>query len=81
MERPKNYKDLMIHYCEEEDYPENDGLILMYFDHTDIPVVGRYQGNEEDGYAFYDENDDRPLESLGWFVSYWIPLPEKGEGR
>lgn len=78
MERPKNYEELMFHYCDEEDYPKDDRLILMYFDHTDIPVVGRYHGNEEDGFAFYDENDDRPLASLGWFVNHWIPLPEKG---
>lgn len=81
MEKPENYNELQFHYCDEEDYPKDDRLILMYFDHTDIPVVGRYLGNEEEGFAFYDENMDIPMASYDWFVSYWIPLPEKGEKR
>ena len=79
MEMPKNHEDLMWHLVEEGDMPKDDKYILLAFDNYTIPLIGRCEGNEEEGYIFYAGDEDVPLTSYGLFVSAWMPLQEKEE--
>ena len=79
MERPKNYEELIWHSVEEGDMPKDDGYILLTFENFDMPLIGRCEGNEEEGYIFYEGNDSTPLVLHDLYVSHWMPLPEKGD--
>lgn len=76
--RPDNYNDLEWHIITEdlETYPKTDKYILLSFDNFRLPCIGRCEGNEDDGYAFYEGDEERSLASYGLFVNAWMPLPE-----
>ena len=72
--------------CSER-FPEvnEDGesdYILLSFSNYSLQTIGRYQVDDQGG-AFYDGDDDKPLVSYGLFVNAWMPLPEpyKEEGE
>ena len=60
----------------EEDPPKTDDYILLSFANFNLPLVGRYETNEEGG-AFYlgdcDEEDTCISQDL--YVNAWRPLP------
>ena len=60
----------------EEDPPKTDDYILLSFANFSLPLVGRYESNEEGG-AFYlgdcDEEDTCISQDL--YVNAWRPLP------
>ena len=60
----------------EEDHPKTNDYILLSFANFNLPLVGRYEGNEESG-AFYlgdcDEEDTCISQDL--YVNAWQPLP------
>ena len=71
----------------EERLPEDDHYILLSFANFNLPMVGRYETDQEGG-TFYlgdcDEEDTCISQDL--FVNAWRPLPkpyrpEKEEGR
>ena len=71
----------------EERLPEDDHYILLSFTNFNLPMVGRYETDQEGG-AFYlgdcDEEDTCISQDL--FVNAWRPLPEpyrpgKEEGK
>lgn len=60
-----------------EKLPETDDYILLSFANFSLPLVGRYEANQEGG-AFYlgdcDERDTCVSQDL--FVNAWMPLPD-----
>lgn len=62
--------------CSER-LPENDNYILLSFENFSLPLVGRYE-KDENGGAFYvgdcDEDDTCLANDL--FVNAWMQLPE-----
>ena len=59
----------------EERLPETDDYILISFENFSIPIVGRYEVDEEGG-AFYEGDDDLTCASYELFANAWMPLPE-----
>jgi len=49
--------------------------ILLSCSNCSLPIIGRYQVDDQGG-AFYDGDDDKPLVSYGLFTNAWMPLPE-----
>lgn len=49
--------------------------ILLSFENFTIPIVGRYE-EDENGGAFYAGDEDETLVSQGMFVNAWRPLPK-----
>ena len=60
--------------CDER-YPDTDKYILLSFANFSIPLVGRYEEDEEGG-AFYVGDDDESCVSHGVIVNAWMPLQE-----
>lgn len=62
----------------EERLPEKNDYVLMSFDNFSLPLVGRYESDEDGSGAWYlgdcDENDTCVSNDL--FVNAWMPLPE-----
>ncbi len=62
----------------EERLPENDNYILLSFSNFSLPLIGRYEADNDGGGAFYlgdnDEGDTCLSEDL--YVIAWMPLPE-----
>ena len=59
----------------EERLPENNDYVLMSFENFSMPLIGRYEKNEEGG-AFYVGDDEESCISKDLFVNAWMPLPE-----
>ena len=59
--------------------PEDNDYILISFENFSIPVVGRYEKDEEGG-AYYAGDEDISLVSQDMIVNAWQPLPEKSYG-
>ena len=61
----------------EEQLPEDARYILLSFANFTLPMVGRYENNEDGSGAFYlgdcDEEDTCVNQDL--FVNAWMPLP------
>lgn len=66
----------------EERLPEDDNYVLLSFGNFSIPLVGRYEGDQEGG-AFYlgDCNEGDTCISEGLFVNAWRPLPEPYQSK
>lgn len=62
----------------EERLPEDDKYILLSFSNFSLPIVGRYERDEDGSGAFYlgdcDEQDTCIANDL--YVNAWQPLPE-----
>lgn len=65
--------------CSER-YPDNDKYILLSFENFSLPIVGRYEVDENGG-AFFVGDEDTSCVSSGLFVNAWQPLPEPYEGE
>lgn len=57
----------------EERYPDTDNYILLSLSNFSIPIVGRYE-EDENGGAFYAGDEDETLVSQDLFVNAWMPL-------
>ena len=55
--------------------PKTNEYILLSFDSFDIPMIGRYQ-KEEDGGAFYVGDEEKSCSAQYLFVNAWRPLPK-----
>lgn len=60
--------------CEER-YPDTKEYILLSFSNFSVPVVGRWEEDEEGG-AFYVGDEMESCASQDLFVNAWQPLPE-----
>lgn len=77
--KPSNHNELIWHPVSDE-LPKIGEYVLLSFSNYTLPCIGRYDGDENEGYAFYEGDDDKSLVSYGLFVSAWMPLPERVEG-
>lgn len=60
--------------CEER-YPDTTDYILLSFSNFTIPVIGRWE-EDEDGGAFYVGDDTESCVSHGMIVNAWQQLPK-----
>ena len=56
--------------------PKTSDYILLSFSNFSVPMVGRYEENE-DGGAYYIGDEDKSCVSQDIFVNAWQPLPEQ----
>ena len=54
--------------------PENDRYVLLSFDNFSVPMVGRYEEDENVG-AYYIGDDMEPCVTQDIFVNAWMNLP------
>lgn len=62
----------------EERLPDTDDYVLMSFGNFSLPLVGRYESDEDGGGAWYlgDCDEDDTCVSNDLFVNAWMRLPE-----
>ena len=69
----------------DEKLPPDDNFILLSFSNFSVPIVGRYEEDEDGGGNFFAGDEDEPLISQDLFVNAWMPLPkpyeEDNDGR
>ena len=58
-----------------EQLPEPETYVLVSFSNFSLPIIGRYDENEEGG-AWFAGDEDESLISQDMFVNAWMPLPE-----
>ena len=58
-----------------EDPPKDNNYILLSFDNFSVPLVGRYE-EDEDGGTYYVGDDDEPTTASDLYVNAWMPLPD-----
>lgn len=58
----------------EENPPKDQEYILLSFENFSIPLVGRYEEDEEGG-AYYLGDDEKSCLENDLFVNAWQPLP------
>ncbi len=81
MERLAEYEDLEergklpCKWISEERPPEAPCYVLLSFDNFSMPLIGRYEEDEEGG-AFYIGDDEESCISQDLIVNGWMPLPE-----
>lgn len=61
---------------DEKKLPESGKYILLSFENFSSPMVGKYEGNKEDGGAFYVGDDTESCLTYGLFVNAWMSLPD-----
>lgn len=55
--------------------PASNEYILLSFSNFTVPLVGRYE-EDENGGAFYAGDEDESCISQDMIVNAWMPLPE-----
>lgn len=58
-----------------DDPPLNNDYIILHFANCAVPMVGRYEGNEEDGGNYYIGDDDDATLKNHLYVDGWTALP------
>ena len=63
--------------------PEEDEYVLMSFENFTLPIIGRYEKDNDGGGAWYAGDDDGcdTCSSQDLFVNAWMPLPEPYKGN
>lgn len=59
--------------------PDTNRYILLSFSNIPMPAIGRYELDENGG-AFYIEDEDESCVTFGAFVNAWMELPERYKG-
>lgn len=59
-----------------ERLPETDDYILISFDNSSLPDIGRYEVDEDGGGEFYPGDEDFTYKSIDLYVNAWMPLPK-----
>ena len=59
-----------------ERLPETDDYILISFDNSSLPDIGRYAVDENGGGEFYPGDEDFTYKSIDLYVNAWMPLPQ-----
>lgn len=60
----------------EERPPESENYVLLSFENFSIPMVGRYEADEEGGGKFYIGDEEESCMSQNLIVNAWMPLPK-----
>lgn len=84
LQPPSNYCDILWHILDEDNpktFPDTDNYILLSFSNFSLPCIGRCEGNEDEGFTFYEGDDEKSLASYGLFVNAWMPLPARMESE
>ena len=64
----------------EERLPEEDEYVLMSFENFTLPMIGRYEKDNDGGGAWYAGDDGcDTCSSQDLFVNAWMPLPKPYE--
>lgn len=63
-----------------EHYPDTEKYILLSFSNFPIPIVGRWE-EDENGGAFYIGDEDDSCVSQDLYVNAWQPLPQPYKGE
>lgn len=58
-----------------EQLPEPETYVLVSFSNFSLPIIGRYNENEEGG-VWFAGDEEESLVSQDMFVNAWMPLPE-----
>ena len=66
--------------CPDVDEYGCSKYILISFANYSLPVVGRYQVDDEGGGNFYAGDEEESLMSQIMYVNAWMPLPECYDG-
>ena len=64
-----------------ERLPETDDYILISFDNSSLPDIGRYEVDEDGGGEFYPGDEDFTYKSIDLYVNAWMPLPQPWKGE
>ena len=56
--------------------PNLGEYVLVSFENSTLPDIGRYETDSDGSGAFYPGDDDASYASFGIFVNAWMPLPE-----
>lgn len=59
-----------------ERLPDPDKYIAILLENCDVPAIGRYTVDDDDGGTFRVGDQDESFLELDLFVSAWMPLPE-----
>jgi hypothetical protein len=57
-------------------FPQTDDYILLHFENFSGVIVGRCEGNEEEGFLFYLGDEIEPCVNELLFVNGWMPIPK-----
>lgn len=60
----------------DQELPKDDKYILLSFSNFDLPVVGRYEEDQDGCGGFYIGDEEETCISQDLFVNAWMPLPE-----
>ena len=60
----------------ETDETEISDYVLLSFGNFPVPLVGRYELDEEGNGAYYVGDSEKSCISQGYAVNAWIPLPK-----
>ena len=59
-----------------ERLPEDDKYIMISFENSTLPDIGRYEADKDGNGAFYPGDDEKSYVEYDLFVNAWMPLPE-----
>ena len=62
-----------------ERLPKDEDYVLVSFENSTLPDIGRYEEDEEGG-VFYPGDDECSYIHYGLFVNAWMLLPEPYRG-
>lgn len=62
-----------------ERLPKDEDYVLVSFENSTLPDIGRYEEDEEGG-VFYPGDDECSYIHYGLFVNAWMSLPEPYRG-
>ena len=60
----------------DEGVPNDGRYVLLSFENFNLPLVGRYEEDEDGGGAFYVGDDDICCGNYELFVNAWMELPK-----
>ena len=64
----------------ESQLPRDDKYILLSIENFSIPMIGRYEQDEDGNGSFYIGDETEPCSNQNLFVNAWMYLPEKYKG-
>ena len=67
---------LLKEWIPSEKPPACGKYVLLSFENFSVPLVGRYEEDEEGDGAFYVGDDEESCISQNIIVNAWMPLPE-----
>lgn len=60
----------------DEELPEPEKYILLSLANFSMPLIGRYEVDDDEGGSFYEGDESTTLSEQGLFVNAWRCLPD-----